>query len=513
MTRRKLQTLSSKITQTVFLIALVNVLLVFFILAIVRPALNDRLTHGYLNSLGSYVKQDIRYTLLVQDATATREYVENIRQFPWIKSISLHDANRDTIIHSGSVDWVPSVDDYTSSIHTFGTSSHLLEVIRAASADEASMDVIGYVHIEIDSSDLTNPVNKALIVVVAILLGGSVFFWYLTSSIAKRTTQGISAFNLYLNRVDPDNTMPEYLNMTADTVEIDNIQRGINSLVQRVGSFKETVEAEVRERTEELANALDKNKKSEAIRRSLTMNLSHELKTPLTASLGYLNHAIESLQEGGEDVSSIQSLLQRSRHSSILLSEEIRTLLQYSALGETDEPIEFTRIDVVEVVALSISSSSQLAASSGNTVVTNHDGRNRFCTSGELLRCIVQNLMTNSHRACKDGTITISTTIKDDGWLTLIAHDTGTGIPHDEREHIFEKHFSGSAAPHIGPRGMGIGLSMVRFWIDLLDGSIEVESTEGEYTRLTVRIPESRNAALPICSNTKNPKSLTSDHA
>ena len=355
--------------------------------------------------------------------------------------------------------------------------------------------------------------NKAFIFVVAILLAGSFIFWYLTSSIARRTTQSISALNAHLNRIDPDNLLPEYLSLKPDTIEIDNVQRGINSLVQRVSSFKDTVEAEVRARTEELADALDKNKEAEAVRRSLTMNLSHELKTPLTASLGYLNHAIESLQDGNKDLSDIQLLLQKSRHSSIVLSEEIRTLLQYSASSETNEPAELTQIDVNEVVAVSISSSSQLTASSGNTIIVNHTGRHDFHTSRELLRCILDNLLTNSHRACKNGTITISTSIDNDGWLILVVHDTGIGIPHDVKEHIFEKHFSGSAAPHIGPRGMGIGLSMVRFWIDLLDGNIDVNSTQGEYTRFTVRIPESPNTVRPISTEKRRSRNINSVYA
>jgi len=513
MSSRKLRTLSRKITQVVFLIALVNVLLISLILAIVRPALNDNLTQGYLDTLGSYVKQDIRYTLLVQDTVATREYVDDIKQFPWIQGISLQDADRNTLYQSGSVSWTPSVDDYANSIHTIGSSSHLLEVIKAAVSDNESMDVIGYVHIEVDSTSLTSPVNKAFIFVVAILLAGSFIFWYLTSSIARRTTQSISALNAHLNRIDPDNLLPEYLSLKPDTIEIDNVQRGINSLVQRVSSFKDTVEAEVRARTEELADALDKNKEAEAVRRSLTMNLSHELKTPLTASLGYLNHAIESLQDGNKDLSDIQLLLQKSRHSSIVLSEEIRTLLQYSASSETNEPAELTQIDVNEVVAVSISSSSQLTASSGNTIIVNHTGRHDFHTSRELLRCILDNLLTNSHRACKNGTITISTNIDNDGWLILVVHDTGIGIAHDVKEHIFEKHFSGSAAPHIGPRGMGIGLSMVRFWIDLLDGNIDVNSTQGEYTRFTVRIPESPNTVRPISTEKRRSRNINSDYA
>ena len=513
MSRRKLLTLSRKVTQVVVLIALVNVLLISLILAIVRPALNANLTQGYLDTLGSYVKQDIRYTLLVQDTIATREYVDNIKQFPWIQGVSLQDADRNTLYQSGSVSWTPSIDNYASSIHTIGSSSHLLEVIKAATSDDVSMDVIGYVHIEVDSTSLTSPVNKAFIIVVAILLAGSLVFWYLTSSIARRTTHSISALNTHLNRIDPDNLLPEYLSLKPDTIEIDNVQRGINSLVQRVSSFKDTVEAEVRARTDELADALDNNKEAEAVRRSLTMNLSHELKTPLTASLGYLNHAIESLQDGNKDLSDIQTLLHKSRHSSIVLSEEIRTLLQYSASSETNEPAELTLIDVNEVVAVSISSSSQLTASSGNTVIANHTGRHDFYTSRELLRCILDNLLTNSHRACKNGRITISTNINDDGWLTLDVHDTGMGIPHDEKEHIFEKHFSGSAVPHIGPRGMGIGLSMVRFWIDLLNGNIDVNSTQGEYTRFTVRIPESQNTVHPISTEKKRSEYINSDYA
>jgi len=294
------------------------------------------------------------------------------------------------------------------------------------------------VHIEVDSTDLTEPVNKAFIIVVFTLLISSVVFWYLTSSITSRTTRSIYSLNKYLNRVNPDNVMPEYLNLKANMLEIDNVQRGINSLVERVSSFKNTVEAQVKDRTEALAEALDRNKEAEAVRRSLILNLSHELKTPLTASLGYLNHAIELLQDSGSDIADIETFLIKSRKSLIVLSEEIHTLLQYSSSSEYSESLRLTRVRVQDVVEATLVSSSELSASSGNTVLVSHQGRNTFYTSSELLRCILDNLMTNSHRACSDGTITVNTTITDDDWLKLVVHDTGIGIPDDEQEYIFE---------------------------------------------------------------------------
>jgi len=514
MSNRKLPTLSKKITRGVFVIAAVNVLLVWLILSIVRPALIDSLTQGYLNSLGNYVKQDIRYTLIVQDAVTMREYVDNIRQFPWIQGISLQDVDRKNLHLSGSVNWTPSISDYENSdgIHTIGTTSHLLEIIKTTT-EEGALENIGYVHIEVDATSLTDPVNKAFNIIVAALLVGSLILWFLTSSIALRTTKSISALNDHLNRINPDGSVLEYLSLKTDTLEIDNVQRGINSLVKRVSSFKDTVKKEVRERTEELAEALEKNKEAEAVRRSLTMNLSHELKTPLTATLGYLNHAIELLEDDDRDLSHIQSLLHKSRHSSILLSEEIRTLLQYSSSSDINDPVELCLIDIKDVVACSIASSSQLTASSGNVVIANHNGRLKFYTSKQLIRCILDNLMTNSHRACKNGTISIETSVEDDGWLTLVVHDTGVGIPHDEKEHIFDKHYSGSAAPHIGPRGMGIGLSMVRFWIDLLDGTISVNTEEGQYTCFTLRIPENYNSAHPSTVDTQRSMSINSEYA
>jgi len=140
MSSHKLLTLSKKITQVVFLIALMNVLLISLILAIVRPALNDDLTRVYLDKLGNYVKQDIRYTLLVQDAIATREYVDNIKQFPWIQGVSLKDADRNTLYQSGSVSWTPSVDDYASSIHTIDSARRVTDFLVPDILDRSPHD-------------------------------------------------------------------------------------------------------------------------------------------------------------------------------------------------------------------------------------------------------------------------------------------------------------------------------------------------------------------------------------
>jgi len=120
MRSKKLTTYSRMIARVIILIAIANVLLICLILIIIRPSLNNKLAQGYLDSLGSYVKQDVRYTLMVQDTIATQEYVDSIKQFPWIQGVRILDEKQSVIYTDGFVTWTPSIDDYKNRIHMFG---------------------------------------------------------------------------------------------------------------------------------------------------------------------------------------------------------------------------------------------------------------------------------------------------------------------------------------------------------------------------------------------------------
>ncbi|MGJ8530085.1 sensor histidine kinase [Maritalea sp.] len=494
MKRQTRRTFASKILRGVLLITLTNLIFVIAVLAFARPTLVDGITSAYLSSLGEFIKEDARYALLVRDESTTETYVAGIAKLPWIEVFEILDEEGRRLTILGETNWKPDTDEYANhkSIFSVNDSSHLIDsiVVRDRSGSD---EVIGYFHIAVNRTPLNLQADRAYNLIIGAIFVGSIFIWMLTSSMAFRSTKSIRLMNSEIGKLQPEHSELIPIDVLPDSVEFVNAQDGINALIRRMGMYRDDVEGRVRERTLELASSLERNREIEAVRRSLIMNLSHDLKTPLTANLGYINLAIEELEDGGEtgdfEKSTVLYFLEKSKLSSLLLSDEIRTLLQYSAATDNFKSLELENIDVESLVKESIFVSAHLCSSSENDLVYNHIGRSRFITSPRLIKYIIDGMISNAHKACKRGAVTITTEVID-GQLSLVVHDTGTGIAADEIEKIFDSHFSGSSQSHVGPRGMGIGLSLTRFWVDQLHGEISVATRVGEFTQFTVSIRE-----------------------
>ena len=103
---------------------------------------------------------------------------------------------------------------------------------------------------------------------------------------------------------------------------------------------------------------------------------------------------------------------------------------------------------------------------------------------------IIYNLCENAIKYNKDnGNVMISVTGKG-GKAVLTVEDTGIGIPFEYRERIFERFFRIDKSHSQQVDGTGLGLSIVKHAVSHMGGSIEVESTEGKGTKITVMFPE-----------------------
>lgn len=499
-----LRTLEQKISRGVLAITVVNIVLIILLLSIVRPALIGGLTEDYLNQLGEYISSDIIYTVLVQDDVTTKEYIDRIRLFPWVQHIELMEPDGQMIYSVGSSDLLSTKADFLgdTAILRQTVSSHLFRPLYFTN-DESVSERVGLLHISIDERSVGTRVNQAFFLVIFVLMLGSLGLWYLMRFLSLRATKNIRLLNKQINTIGASSAVAERIDLVPDTVEVENVQVGINSLLTRISDYHRYLEIRVNERTVELANALESSNRSEAFRRSLIMNLSHDLKTPLTANIGYLDYAMDMIEEGELDAEKLSSVLAKSKRSAVLLSDEIRTLLQYSSSSDGTDPIVLETFDVTELVNECITSSSQLAASSSNEVVYTHNGSHDIHTSRRLIRYILDNLLTNAHKACRHGRVTIGTCVTDEGDLHFLVRDTGVGIPSEERERIFESHFQSSGRTHAGPRGMGIGLSLASFWVDQLGGGISVESELGQFTIFSVRVKGGH-----LSSSTKSPDAM-----
>ena len=218
---------------------------------------------------------------------------------------------------------------------------------------------------------------------------------------------------------------------------------------------------------------------------------SHELKTPVTAVMGYTQVLQRRL--GQEPATSARDLraLQVIGEQSERLSRLVGSLLEVSRLETGQFTLDRRPVDLCELVSRVVDEAqATLPEHSRHTL-------DCFCPDGPLviegdalrLEQVVQNLIQNGIKYSPDGgTIRISVERRADQAIIAVS-DRGIGIPQAAQPQLFQRFFRAGNAAQSNIAGMGIGLYVVREIVSRHAGAVEVESVEGEGSTFTVRLP------------------------
>jgi len=102
---------------------------------------------------------------------------------------------------------------------------------------------------------------------------------------------------------------------------------------------------------------------------------------------------------------------------------------------------------------------------------------------------VAENLLSNAVRYTPEGGSVLIATREVGHELELVVGDSGIGIEKEEQSRLFEEFFRGESARASSVRGVGLGLAVVRSIVQAHDGRVDLRSTPGEGTTVTVRIP------------------------
>jgi signal transduction histidine kinase/DNA-binding response OmpR family regulator len=253
----------------------------------------------------------------------------------------------------------------------------------------------------------------------------------------------------------------------------------------------------VDERTEQL---VEKKKKTEAQAERLETlaqqknrffaNISHELRTPLTILTG----TAQDLLDGafGELPAPARRQVEIMRSNVGRLRRLTDQLLDLSRLETADPELNDEPRDLVAFLRRTVRSFAPLAERRGldlrlDTTVDTHPCR----VDPEKLEKIVGNLLSNALKNTPEGgevRVTLDVEEGDPPVTVLRVADTGRGIAPEHQDEIFER-FAHAGREDTDRNGTGIGLSLVREYVDLHGGTIALDSTPGEGSTFTVRLP------------------------
>lgn len=219
-------------------------------------------------------------------------------------------------------------------------------------------------------------------------------------------------------------------------------------------------------------------------------DVSHELRTPLTILRGELETAAQYESLAPELMDLIGSALEETERLRTITEQ----LLAISRLDAGEVPMQMTRLDLGQLATSTAEQMRLLAEEKSITFGFDSGAGVEVVGDPSRLQQLVVNLLDNAIRYTGEGGhISVSATRRGD-WAILAVADNGAGIPSEDLPHVFERFYRADKARTRYSGGSGLGLSIVKAICTAHRGEIEISSTEGIGTRVTVLLPLSNNA-------------------
>ncbi|MGN0161919.1 MAG: ATP-binding protein [Lachnospiraceae bacterium] len=231
---------------------------------------------------------------------------------------------------------------------------------------------------------------------------------------------------------------------------------------------------------ESAENSLQSDRES----KELIRNISHDLKTPITAVKGY----VEGLRDGvAVTEEKRDKYLQTIYNKAVEMDKLIDELTLYSKIDTNRIPYSFNQLSVQEYFADCSDSLMVELEAKGIDFSYSYELDNdvKFIADAEQLGRVINNIISNSIKYHGDRRTEIDMRVKDEGdFIRVEIQDNGMGIAKKDLPHIFERMYRGDESRNSTIGGNGIGLAIVKKIIEEHGGRIWAESKEGEGTTM-----------------------------
>ena len=236
---------------------------------------------------------------------------------------------------------------------------------------------------------------------------------------------------------------------------------------------------------QELKAAREEAKTASRLKSALLANMSHEVRTPLTSILGFAELIADA------DPDNPDALAQSIRRSGRRLLDTLDSVLQVSRLESGAVDLEPEPLNLDEVVADRVDALTPIARQDDVQLEVHQNAAPvEVQVDVDATERIVDELVRNAIEFSEAGD-QARVWVQDDDpeHVTVTVEDTGVGMKEERLNELLRPFEQASVGRDRTHEGTGLGLTVVYHLVQLLDGTIEVESEKGEGTRITVTLP------------------------
>lgn len=217
------------------------------------------------------------------------------------------------------------------------------------------------------------------------------------------------------------------------------------------------------------------------LRQEFTANVSHELKTPLTAISGYAE-LIGNGMTGKEDTIRFSNEIHSNANRLLSL---INDIIKLSELDEADHQMEMERIDLYKLAENCVQMMQVTAEKQGIRLILQGESTMVMANKG-LMDEVFYNLCSNAIRYNKPGgSVTVTVGTKEERPFLSVA-DTGIGIPKECQERVFERFYRVDKSRSKSTGGTGLGLAIVKHIVAQHNAALHLDSELGEGTTIEI---------------------------
>ena len=245
----------------------------------------------------------------------------------------------------------------------------------------------------------------------------------------------------------------------------------------------------------------DRLKEVNQLKNSLYDNITHEFRTPLTVILGMTDSLENELQANTNPP--IHKAIEMIRRNGKSLLSLVNEMLDLSKLESGTMELNLVQTDVIPFVKyLSESFHSLAEAKQINLTVYSEINVLEMDFDANKMASIISNLLSNAIKfTSANGKIIVHLNkieIKEGDIFSIKVQDNGLGLSEDDMMHLFDRFYQADNQSLRYKEGTGIGLSLVKEFVELMNGTISVESTLGKGSTFTVQLPVSNTAEKKV---------------
>jgi signal transduction histidine kinase/CheY-like chemotaxis protein len=248
----------------------------------------------------------------------------------------------------------------------------------------------------------------------------------------------------------------------------------------------------------DLNKAKQKSEESDRLKSAFLANISHEVRTPLNAILGFSELLRDTNYNEPKRITYLSHIVQNGENLLMLMNNIIDVSIIESGQARFEaESIKINTLlkEIQNNNTSLINAANDIQFSILNNVAENNDSNNVFQDKKKLLK-IINQLIDNAFKFTKQGSISISIDTKDN-ILIFNVSDTGIGIPYDQTSAIFQKFWQLEEGYKRFYGGSGIGLYIANEYTKIIGGTLKVNSSLGKGSTFTLLVPLSANQNTP----------------